>query len=171
MKICEITDAQGQLELLRTIIDTTWSSIAQQAEQEKQAEAARKAQAKLKPRAKKRSKGGNIRRPSPPTPAPKTHNANAKSQASTASNQTIQANHNAVGQQPVAYPKPYAKPTITATNAKSATTPYPKASPISSTKPPFGVNRGVIGRNMVNTEKEIDGDDRHSKNGIAVLKK
>jgi hypothetical protein len=36
MKICEITDAQGQLELLRTIIDTTWSSIAQQAEQEKQ---------------------------------------------------------------------------------------------------------------------------------------
>ena len=171
MKICEITDAQGQLELLRTIIDTTWSSIAQQAEQEKQAEAARKAQAKLKPRAKKRSKGGSIRRPSPPTPAPKIPNANAKPQASSASNQTTQANPNAVGQQPVAYPKPYEIPTITATNPKPATTPYPNATPISSTKPSFGVNTGVIGRNMVNTEKEVDGDDRHSKNGITVLKK
>jgi len=171
MKICEITDAQGQLELLRTIIDTTWSSIAQQAEQEKQAEAARKAQAKLKPRAKKRGKGGSIRRPSPPTPAPKIPNANAKPQASSASNQTTQANPNAVGQQPVAYPKPYAKPTITATNPKPATTPYPKATSITLTKPSFGVNTGVIDRNMDTTEKGADGDDRHSKNDIAVLKK
>jgi len=170
MKICEITDAQGQLELLRTIIDTTWSSIAQQAEQEKQAEAARKAQAKLKPRAKKRGKGGSIRRPSLPTPAPKIPNANAKPQASSASNQTTQANPNAVGQQPAAYPKPYSKPTITAINPKQATTPYPKATPISSTKPSFGVNTGVIGRNMATTEKGTDGDDKHSKNGIANQK-
>jgi hypothetical protein len=53
MRISEITDAQGQLELLRTVIDNTWSAIAQQAEQEKRAEAERKAQAKLKPRGKK----------------------------------------------------------------------------------------------------------------------
>ena len=71
MKICEITDAQGQLELLRTIIDTTWSSIAQQAEQEKQAEAARKAQAKLKPRGKKRGKGAKVHIPSTPPPPKK----------------------------------------------------------------------------------------------------
>jgi hypothetical protein len=171
MRICEITDAQGQLELLRTIIDTTWSSIAQQAEQEKQAEAARKAQAKLKPRAKKRSKGGSIRRPSPPTPAPKIPNANAKPQASSASNQTTQANPNAVGQQPVAYPKPYAIPTITATNPKPATTPYPNATPISSTKPSLGLKMGYFDKNIGTTEKEDDGDDRHSKNGIATLKK
>jgi hypothetical protein len=48
MRIYEITDAQGQLELLRTVIDNTWTAIAQQAEQEKRAEAERKAQAKLK---------------------------------------------------------------------------------------------------------------------------
>ena len=48
MRINEITDAQGQLELLRTVIDNTWTAIAQQAEQEKRAEAERKAQAKLK---------------------------------------------------------------------------------------------------------------------------
>ena len=32
MRIYEITDAQGQLELLRTVIDNTWTAIAQQAE-------------------------------------------------------------------------------------------------------------------------------------------
>jgi hypothetical protein len=49
------------LELLRTVIDNTWTAIAQQAEQEKRAEAERKAQAKLKPHAKKSSKGKSIR--------------------------------------------------------------------------------------------------------------
>ena len=53
MRINEITDAQGQLELLRTVIDNTWTAIAQQAEQERRAEAERKAQAKLKPRSRK----------------------------------------------------------------------------------------------------------------------
>ena len=32
MKIKEITNAQDQLELLRTIIDNTWTSIKQQAD-------------------------------------------------------------------------------------------------------------------------------------------
>jgi hypothetical protein len=68
MRISEITDAQGQLELLRTVIDNTWTAIAQQAEQEKRAEAERKAQAKLKPRAKKSGKGTSIRIPTPPPP-------------------------------------------------------------------------------------------------------
>jgi hypothetical protein len=171
MRLYEFADAEAQLALLRTIIDNTWTAIAQQAEQQKRVDIERKAQTKLKPRAKKRGKGGSIRRPSPPTPAPKIPNANAKPQASSASNQTTQANPNAVGQQPVAYPKPYAKPTITATNPKPATTPYPKATPISSTKPSFGVNTGVIDRNMDTTEKGADGVDRHSKNDIAVLKK
>jgi len=70
MRINEITDAQGQLELLRTVIDNTWTAIAQQAEQEKRAEAERKAQAKLKPRAKKSGKRSSIRIP-PITPPPK----------------------------------------------------------------------------------------------------
>lgn len=171
MKICEITDAQGQLELLRTIIDTTWSSIAQQAEQEKQAKAARKAQAKLKPRAKKRGKGGSIRRPSPPIPATKIPNANAKPQVSSNPNQPTQANPNAVAQHPVAYPKRYAKPPTTATNPKPATTPYPKANPVNSIKPSFGVNTGVVGRNMATTEKGADGDDMNNKNAVAIQKK
>ena len=75
MRISEITDAQGQLELLRTVIDNTWTAIAQQAEQEKRAEAERKAQAKLKPRSKKSSKGTSIRIPTPPPPPTKKSKA------------------------------------------------------------------------------------------------
>ena len=171
MKICEITDAQGQLELLRTIIDTTWSSIAQQAEQEKQAEAARKAQAKLKPRGKKRSKGGKVHIPSPPLHPPKKPTANAKPQASSASNQTTQANPNAVAQYPTAYPKPYPQPQSTAVNPKSATTTVPKAIPTASVKPSLGVKDWYFGKNISATEIDGYGDDRHSKNGITTPKK
>ena len=88
MKINEITDAQGQLELLRTVIDNTWSAIAQQAEQEKRAEAERKAQAKLNPRSKKATKAPYAPPPTPlkkpkptlskqPTPTTKTPNPHA----------------------------------------------------------------------------------------------
>ncbi len=70
MRISEITDAQGQLELLRTVIDNTWTAIAQQAEQAKRVDAERKAQAKLKPRAKKASKGTRLRIPTPKPPPP-----------------------------------------------------------------------------------------------------
>ena len=71
MRISEITDAQGQLELLCTVIDNTWTAIAQQAEQQKRVDADNKAQAKLKPRAKKSSKGTSIRIPTPPPPPTK----------------------------------------------------------------------------------------------------
>ena len=57
MRLYEFADAEAQLALLRTIIDNTWTAIAQQAEQQKRMDAERKAQAKLKPRAKKLGKG------------------------------------------------------------------------------------------------------------------
>ena len=53
MRLYEFADAEAQLALLRTIIDNTWTAIAQQAEQAKRVDAERKAKAKLKPRAKK----------------------------------------------------------------------------------------------------------------------
>ena len=88
MRISEITDAQGQLELLRTVIDNTWTAIAQQAEQEKRADAERKAQAKLKPRSKKATKAPYAPPPTPlkkpkptlskqPTPTAKVTNPHA----------------------------------------------------------------------------------------------
>ena len=88
MRIHEITDAQGQLELLRTVIDNTWTAIAQQAEQERRAEAERKAQAELKPRSRKAVKAPYasppppLKKPQPltankPTPNPTLANPNA----------------------------------------------------------------------------------------------
>ena len=46
MRLYEFADAEAQLALLRTIIDNTWTAIAQQAEQQKRVDAERKAQTK-----------------------------------------------------------------------------------------------------------------------------
>ena len=171
MRLYEFANAEEQLALLRTIIDNTWTAIAQQAAEQQRAEAQRKSQAKLKPRGKKRSKGGKVHIPSPPSPPPKKPNANTKPPVPSASNPPTQAHPNATAQQPTAYPKPYPQPQSTALNPKSATTPYPKATPIAPIKPLFGVKDGYFGKNIGAVEKDGYGDDRHSKNGIATLKK
>jgi hypothetical protein len=75
MRLYEFADAEAQLALLRTIIDNTWTAIAQQAEQQKRVDAERKSQAKLKPRAKKSGKGTSIRIPTPPPPPTKNPQA------------------------------------------------------------------------------------------------
>jgi hypothetical protein len=171
MRISEITDAQGQLELLRTVIDNTWTAIAKQAEKEKRAEAERKAQAKLKPRGKKSSKGTSIRIPNPP-PAP-----NKKPQAPLAKQSPPPLNKpnpnalNAVKPVPSTNPQLNQPPTNTATNPKLASVPYPKSTANTLINPHYGVKDGYFGKNIGATEKDDDGDDRHSKNGIATLKK
>lgn len=171
MRLYEFANAQEQLALLRTIIDNTWTAIAQQAAEQQRAEVQRKAQAKLKPRGKKRGKGGKVHIPSPPPPPHKKPNANTKPQVPSASNQSTQANPNAVAQYPTAYPKPNSQPQSTAVNSKPTTMPYPKATPINSVKPSFGVKTGVFDKNIATIEKDVEGDGRHSKNGIAIQKK
>ena len=171
MRISEITDAQGQLELLRTVIDNTWTAIAQQAEQEKRAEAERKSHAKLKPRAKKSSKGTSIRIPTPPPPLTKKPQASlAKQQPSPLNNPNPNA-LNAVNPIPSTNPQLKQPPTSTAINPKLSSIPYPKPIANTLTKQHYGVKDGYFGKYIGNTEKEDDGDDRHSKNGIANLKK
>ena len=175
MRLYEFTNAEEQLALLRTIIDNTWTAIAQQAEQQKHVDAERKAQAKLKPRGKKLGKGGRVHISSPPPPPPKKPNANDKPQVPSTSNQpnpTAKAtNPTALAQHPAAYPTPNPQPNSTVISPKPATTPYPKNTPINSVKPSFGVKTVAFGRNIGATEKDGYGDDRHSKNGIATLKK
>jgi hypothetical protein len=171
MRLYEFTNAEEQLALLRTIIDNTWTAIAQQAAEQQRAEAERKSQAKLKPRGKKRGKGGKVHIPSPPSPLPKKPNANTKPQAPSPSNPPTQAHPNATAQQPTAYPKPYPQPQSTAVNPESATTPHPKTTHIAPIKPSFGFKDGYFGMNIGALEKDGYGDDRHSKNGIATLKK
>jgi hypothetical protein len=171
MRISEITDAQGQLELLRTVIDNTWAAIAQQAEQEKRAEAERKAQAKLKPRAKKSSKGTSIRIPTPPPPPTKKPHAPLANQPPSPLNKPNPNALNAVKPLPSTNPQLNQPPTNTAINPKLASVPYPKPTANTPIKPHNGLKTGFFGKNIGTTEKEDDGDDRHSKNGIATLKK
>ena len=171
MRINEVTDAQGQLELLRTIIDNTWTAIAQQAEQEKRAEAERKAQAKLKPRAKKSGKGTSIRIPTSPPPPNKKPQAPLAKQPPSPFNKPNPNALNAVNPQPSTNPQLKQPPTNTSINPKLASTSQPKPTAITSIKQDYGVNDGYFSKNIGTTEKEEDGDDRLSKNGIATLKK
>ena len=153
MRIHEITDAQGQLELLRTVIDNTWTAIAQQAEQKKRAEAERKAQAKLKPRSRKAVKAPYAS-PPPPLKKPKPLTANKPTPNPT------QANPNADN---------IIKP------IRSTVKPTPSLHPSQTQAMPQNAlnapKDGYLGKNIGTKEKEDDGDDRHSKNGIATLKK
>ncbi len=160
MRISEITDAQGQLELLRTVIDNTWTAIAQQAEQEKRAEAERKAQAKLKPRGKKATKAPYA---PPPTPLKKPNPTLSKQPAPNAKT----ANPHALAPiKPLPYSHPQPNPKLNPTaiaNPNTVQAPAQNA----STAP----KDGYFGKNIGALEKDGYGDDRHSKNGIATLKK
>ena len=171
MRISEITDAQGQLELLRTVIDNTWTAIAQQAEQEKRAEAERKAQAKLKPRAKKSGKGTSIRIPTPPPPPNKKPQAPLAKQPPSPLNKPNPNALNAVNPQPSTNPQLKQQPTNTAINPKLASYSQPKPTATTPIKQHYGVKDGYFGKNIGTLEKDDEGDDRYSKNGIATLKK
>lgn len=171
MRLYEFADAEAQLALLRTIIDNTWTAIAQQAEQQKRVDAERKAQAKLKPRAKKSSKGTSIRIPAPPPPPTKKPQAPLTKQLPSHPNKPNPNTLNAVKPLPPTNPQLKQQPTITAVNPKLASMSQPKPIASMPIKPSNGLKTGYFGKNIGTTEKEDDGDDRHSKNGIANLKK
>ncbi len=171
MRLYEFADAEAQLALLRTIIDNTWTAIAQQAEQQKRVDAERKAQAKLKPRGKKSSKGTSIRMLTPPPPPTKKPQAPLAKQPPSPLNKPNPNALNAVKPLPSTNPQLKQQPTNTAINPKLASVPYPKPTANTPIKPSNGVKVGYFGKNIGTLEKEEDGDDRHSKNGIATLKK
>jgi hypothetical protein len=171
MRLYEFADAEAQLALLRKIIDNTWTAIAQQAEQEKRAEAERKAQAKLKPRAKKSGKGTSIRIPTPPPPPNKKLQAPLAKQPPSPLKKPNPNALNAVNPLPPTNPQLNQPPTNTAINPKLASTPYPRPTATTPIKQHNGLKIGYFGNNIGTTEKEEDGDDRYSKNGIATLKK
>jgi hypothetical protein len=171
MRLNEFADAEAQLALLRIIIDNTWTAIAQQAEQQKRVDAERKAQAKLKPRAKKSSKGTSIRIPTPPPPPTKKPQAPLAKQQPPTLNKPNPNALDAVKPIPPANAQLKQPPTNTVTMPNQAATPYLKPTAATPLKPVNGLSMGDFGTNMGALEKVDDGDDRHSKNGIATLKK
>jgi len=160
MRISEITDAQGQLELLRTVIDNTWKAISQQAEQELRAEAERKAKANLKPRAKRARKGANISISPPPPPTkpqaplanqpPSPHN---KPNPNALNPDNRLTSNNSQLQQPSK---------DTASNPKLASNFQPKPKSVTNVKPSFDVKDGHFSSNISATKIDSYGDDRHA---------
>ena len=153
MRINEITDAQGQLELLRTVIDNTWTAIAQQAEKEKRAEAERKAQAKLKPRSRKAVKAPYAS-PPPPLKKPKPLTANKPTPTPTPTNPNADDTIKPI--RSTAKPMPSLHPSHTLATPKNALN-VPKD--------------GYLDKDIDAVKNDERGDDRHSKNGIATHKK
>ncbi len=160
MRIYEITDAQGQLELLRTVIDNTWTAIAQEAEKEKLVQAQRKAQAKSKPRSRKPTKA-----PYAPAPTPLKKPKPTLSKQSTPNAKT--ANPHALATiKPLPYSHPQPNPKLNPTAIANPNTVQAPA-----TNASLAPKDGYFGKNIGALEKDGYGDDRHSKNGIATLKK
>jgi hypothetical protein len=170
MRLHEFANAEEQLALLRTILDNTWSAIAQQAEQEKRADAERKAQAKLKPRAKKSSKGTSIRIPTPPPPTPIKPPAPIDKQPTPASSKP---NPNFIST-----PKdiPSTNPQLKQQQSIAMNNPYlvSKTNPQTSNRPDTELQNDLkvryFDKNVSDKKNELALDDEHSENGIAALK-
>ena len=179
MRLYEFADAEAQLALLRTIIDNTWTAIAQQAEQQRINSAQQRPTSSVhnlvksipKKRLKKSPKATSIRIPTPKPPPPKQPQAPLAKQPPSPLNKPNPNTLNAVKPLPPTNPQLKPLTTTTAANPKLSSIPYPK--PIAKTpiNQQSGVKDGYFGKNIGTLEKEDDGDDRHSKNGIAALKK
>jgi hypothetical protein len=171
MRLYEFADAESQLGLLRIIIDNTWSAIAQQAEQERRAEAERKAQAKLKPRAKKSSKFTSIRIPTPPPPLAKKPQTALANQPPSPLNKPNPNDLNAFNPNSSTNSQLKQQPTNTAINPKLSSVPQPTPATSNPLKPQTGLKTLYLDKNIDAVQNDVRGTDRHSKNGIATLKK
>ena len=168
MRLIEFTNAEEQLALWKLVSDNVWTAINTQAQQQARARAEKQAREKIKPKRTRASPSA----PYAPKPPP-----NKKPQAPLAKQSPSPLNKpnpnalNAVQPLPSTNPQLNQPPTNTASNPKLASLPYPKPIATTPIKQHNGLKMGYFGRNIGTLEKEDDGDDRHSKNGIATLKK
>ena len=169
MRLHEFANAEAQLGLLRTILDNTWSAIAQQAEQQKRADAERLAQAKLKSQAKKPSKiSVHIPTPMLPTPIePPAPIAKQPTPASSKPNPNATSNPKAT---PSTNPQLKQQSSSTANMPNLASKLNPKMSIKPDTKLQNDLKIRSFDKNVSGKENELGLDDGHSKNGIAAPK-
>ena len=153
MRINEIASAEDQMALWRLVSDSVWQAIETQRQQQAQAAQAKAAKAKLKPRGGR--KGGKAKLSIPMPPTPKTPPAK-KPEASTKPEQTKAQN----GQLPV--------------QGQQFSQRQPPAQSIAAAVPATPTNASiapkdrVFSRKVVQNNPRLQGDDRHSKNGIPV---
>jgi hypothetical protein len=114
MLIYEVTNAQDQLNLLKRIVDSTWSAISAEAAEEAAAKQQRAAAAAAKPRVRRASKPivNPVAKPTAPTAVKPTQaSAAEKTAAAIAQRDTTQLQHQVQQPQPRrVYPATTAKP-------------------------------------------------------------
>ncbi len=119
MLIREVTSAEDQLNLLKRIIDSTWSAISAEAAREKAAKQQRATAAAAKPKPRKRpriqpKRGGAAKAITPKSttpPQPQHAAAQQSPQQPTQPNQAAATNATQVPQPRRAYPSPKSTPT------------------------------------------------------------
>ncbi len=109
--------------------------------------------------------------PTPPPPPTKKPQAPLAKQPPPPLNKPNPNALNAIKPLPSTNPQLKQPPTNTAINPKIASTTQPKPTDTKLIKPSNGLKMGYLSKNIGTTEKEIVGDERYSKNGIATLKK
>ena len=144
MRLNEFANAQAQLDLLRIIIDNTWSAIAQQAEEQKRVEAERKAQAKLKPKSNKTSKASITRIPAKASVPNKKPEGNLMKLQPPAVDKPDPNASKAVKPLPLTNPQPKKPPANTAINPTPASTSLQKPIANIPIMTQTGVNTGSI---------------------------
>jgi hypothetical protein len=172
MRLNEFADAQAQLDLLRIIIDNTWSAIAQQAEEQKRVEAERKAQAKLEPKSKKTSKASITRTPTTASiKIKKTDDRLMKQQPPAVLKPDPNAS-NAVKPLPLSSNLPRSRAaTSKGINPKFASTALPKPLATTPIKPQTGVNTDINSNDIEFSDKDDDGVDTNTENLIDIQNK
>jgi hypothetical protein len=127
MLILEATNAQDQLNLLKKIVDSTWSAIAAEAAAEAAAKQQRAAAAAAKPRMRRTAKPivKPVAKPSAPTAVKPTQATAAEKTAATiVQRDTTQAQPQSLQPQPRrTYPSTTAKPKAVARLGKVAAIP------------------------------------------------
>jgi len=162
MRIYEVVDAQGQLGLLRIIIDNTWTAIAQQADEQRKAAEQRLAltKAKAKPNSKKGRKGAKASSVSPPLPTPLP-----------TPSQPTPNKLSAAQQQPAAFTQLRQQPQNNAASDKNAPGFSPNSVSKMSVKPPYTTTKTDFYKDIDSAKNDENEADRHSRNGLRIVKK
>ena len=175
VRLYEFTNAEDQLKLLRLIIDNTWSAISKEAEQEKAHKAMNAQRSKMRP--KKISKGKSISIPLPSVkPPPKV----VKSPPSNTLDNPKKSLAKNTGGHPLKQAPTLNPSVIKPVGLTTKATTLPSNLP-NSNQPTYPLNNhpnassgslgGYLGRNTSKFNSDDETDDRHSKNGINILKK
>jgi hypothetical protein len=121
LRLREFTNAEEQLGLLRRIIDSTWTAIADEAAEQKKQQELERIKASKKPRGK-RTKTASRPRPQPIAPETLSKPNSATVAPNTASGANLAAQTNSVTTQPQVPNSAVPQQSIAATAANSAST-------------------------------------------------